>query len=97
MKKKIAEKSANYITADIQVGRADVVADITNLNFEDEFFDFIICNHVLEHVSDEKVAYSEVRRCLKRNGKFVVTVPICWEQKTFEDSGINTPEGRQQF
>lgn len=87
----------NYITADIVPEGVDVIADITNLQFKDESFNYIICNHVLEHISDEKAALNEMRRCLKTNGKAVVTVPICWEQKTFEDPDIVTPEARIEY
>lgn len=97
LKDKLLLAKGRYITADIVPGAADVVADITKLQFEDETFDYIICNHVLEHVIDEKAALNEMRRCLKINGKAVVTVPICWEQKTFEDPDIVTPEARIEY
>lgn len=97
LKDKLLLAKGSYITADIVPGVAEVVADITNLQFEDGMFDYIICNHVLEHVVDEKAALSEMRRCLKANGKAVVTVPICWEQETFEDPDIVTPEARIEY
>ena len=51
----------NYVTVDITPGRADYVADITNmLQFSDNSFDYVIANHVLEHISDEAKAFSEI-------------------------------------
>ena len=54
LKKKYGEQ---YISADIMEGRADVVADITKLQFDNEQFEYIIYNHVMEHVYEEKKAF----------------------------------------
>jgi SAM-dependent methyltransferase len=43
-------------------------ADIHNLEFEDEQFDWVITDQVLEHVSDPKRAISETFRVLKKGG-----------------------------
>lgn len=83
-----------YITADIEEGRADKVEDITNISFSDNSFDFIICNHILEHIKDETRAFSELKRCIKENGKIIFSVPICWEINTFEDESIVTNKDR---
>lgn len=87
------KSSAEYITADICEGRGDVIEDITALSFEDETFDWIIFNHVLEHV-DEKKALYEVLRCLKHGGKAIITVPICWDVITVEDDSVISEEDR---
>jgi len=96
LEKLLRQKVKAYITADIQPERADVVADITKLQFQNEQFDYVICNHVLEHISDEKKALEEVKRCLKKRGKFIVTVPICWQEKTYEDPDIASEEDRDK-
>ncbi len=49
--------------------------DITQLPFNDESFGFIMANHVLEHIKDEKKALSEIYRVLKSNGKALLQVP----------------------
>ena len=40
-----------YINGDSNpLMNCDIRLDITDTNFEDKFFDVIICNHVLEHI-----------------------------------------------
>ena len=47
-------------------GKALVVADVAHLPFDDKFFDFVYCSHVLEHVEDPMAACSEIARVGKR-------------------------------
>lgn len=86
-----------YISADIMSGRADVIANIVNLQFHNEEFDYIICNHVMEHICEEKRAFSEVRRCLKPGGILIFTAPICWTQETYEDDNVLTVDDRIRY
>lgn len=71
--------------------------DITAIPFEDDFFDVIICCHVLEHIPDDALAMKELRRVLKRGGWAVLQVPLDYgREKTYEDFSITTPEGRKE-
>ncbi len=63
-----SQKNLEYITADIESPIADVKADICNLPFEDEEFDVILCNHVLEHIQDDGKAMNELYRVMKKGG-----------------------------
>ncbi|WP_439394136.1 class I SAM-dependent methyltransferase [Bradyrhizobium sp. PMVTL-01] len=49
--------------------------DLVRLNYEDETFDAILCNEVLEHVPDEHGSLSELRRVLKGDGKLFLFTP----------------------
>ncbi len=87
--------NCTYITADIVPGIADYAADMTNLHqFGDGSFDYVIANHVLEHIQDEAKAFSELKRVLKPNGKLIISFPICTDMLTYEDASITTEEGR---
>ena len=72
--------------------------NILNLIFEDSTFDIIICNHVLEHIEDDKKAMAELYRVLKPGGTAILQVPIskCLD-KTFEDLTIVTPIERERI
>lgn len=39
-----------YISGDLNPLAANRKIDITDINFEDSHFDFIIYNHILEHI-----------------------------------------------
>lgn len=85
----------NYTTCDIESPLADVKADIQDLPFEDNKFDVIFCNHVLEHVNDDKKALSELFRVMKPNGWGIFQVPIRYQlEKTFEDPSITDRKER---
>ena len=68
------------------------------MNFKDNFFDVIICNHVLEHVKDDQKAMSELFRVLKPEGFAILQIPISkTARETFEDFSITTPEDREKY
>lgn len=70
-------------------------ADITNLYFENESFDIIICNHVLEHVFDDSIAIRELYRVLKKGGFAIVQVPLAVNlEKTIESTIQMTEKDR---
>ena len=76
----------------------DIRLDIADMNFEDNFFDVIICSHVLEHVKDDQKAMHELFRVLKPKGIAILQVPISkTARETFEDFSITTPEGREKY
>ena len=61
-------QNIEYITGDLESPIADVKFDIQDIPFEDECFDIVICNHVLEHVPDDRKAMVEIQRILKNGG-----------------------------
>jgi SAM-dependent methyltransferase len=50
------QKNIDYTTTDLFSPLADVKADICHLPFEDNTYDIILCNHVLEHIPDDTKA-----------------------------------------
>ena len=71
-------------------GKKTLKMDITNITFDDNFFDAIICNHVLEHVPDDNKAMREMYRVLKPGCWAIINVPLDMSRDaTFEDATIN--------
>jgi len=88
-------KHWKYTTADLNSPLADFKVDICKLPFEENSFNLIICNHVLEHVHDHIKAISELYRVLKKGGTLIAQVPIDIKRaKTYEDFSITDPDER---
>lgn len=51
--------------------------DGQKLPFEDAAFDFVSCNHVLEHIFETEKFLKEIRRVLRPGGLAVISVPNC--------------------
>jgi len=91
-------KNIEYTTTDLESPIADVKADICNLPFEDNSYDFIICNHVLEHIPDDTKAMQELFRVLAPGGTAIVQVPYDRKRSTtFEDDTITDPKERARI
>jgi predicted SAM-dependent methyltransferase len=90
-------KNIEYVSVDLNSPLAQIKMDITNINMEDEIFDVIICNHVLEHIEDDASAMKELYRVLKFGGFAILQVPISHEiDKTYEDPRIVNPSDREK-
>lgn len=91
-------KHLDYTTTDLNSPIADVKADICDLPFEDNSFDTIICNHVLEHIEDDTKAMMELYRILKPKGMAILQIPQDLDRKTtFEDNNIVDPKERAKI
>jgi len=64
--------------------------------FDRNIFDAIICQHVLEHIRQDREVMTELFRVLKPGGWAAISSPIRWDQKTFEDPTITDPEERER-
>ena len=62
--------------------------DLRNLSFQDDFFDLVISEDVLEHVDDYEKAFLEIYRVLRPNGFHIFTVPLYGDRKTRKKSLI---------
>lgn len=72
-------------------------ADVTAIPFDDNHFDIIFCNHVLEHIPDDRRAMSELYRVMKPGGWGIFQVPIDYNRKTtYEDFTITDPKEREK-
>ncbi|MGB7785534.1 MAG: methyltransferase domain-containing protein [Salinimicrobium sp.] len=91
-------KNLDYTTTDLESPLADVKADICDLPFEDNSFDFILCNHVLEHIPDDEKAMQELYRILEPGGTAILQIPQeLNREKTFEDDSITDPKERAKI
>jgi ubiquinone/menaquinone biosynthesis C-methylase UbiE len=91
-------KNLEYTTTDLNSPIATVKADICDLPFDDNAYDFIICNHVLEHIPDDTKAMQELYRVLAPGGIAILQVPYEADRNTtFEDDTITDPKERAKI
>lgn len=87
------KKQMNYIPIDSFEHGYDyphylIQMDLLHLDIEDDTIDFVMCNHVLQDIADDKRAIQEIYRVLKPGGKAVLQVPISnMIDKTIEHTG----------
>ena len=92
------QENLEYITSDLESPIADVKADICNLPFDDNSFDVVFCNHVLEHIIDDTKAMQELYRVLKKGGFGIFQIPQdLSREKTFEDNTITNRKERAEI
>jgi SAM-dependent methyltransferase len=94
-------RSVQYVAADLAPDQYSYASpakiDVTRIPLSDAEFDLVICNHVLEHVTDDRRAMRELFRVLKPGGRAILQVPISPRlTKTFEDPGITDPRDRER-
>ncbi len=89
------QKNIQYTTTDLFSPLADVKADICNLPFEDNQYDVLFCNHVLEHIPDDTKAMQELYRVLKPGGMAILQIPQDLNRAiTFSDDSITDEKER---
>jgi SAM-dependent methyltransferase len=89
------QKNLDYTTTDLLSPLADVKADICHLPFEDNAYDVILCNHVLEHIPDDNKAMQELYRVLKPGGMGIFQIPQdLLRATTFSDDTITDQKER---
>ena len=90
-------KNLDYLTADLDSPIADVKMDIHNIQYPDNTFDVVFCNHVLEHVTDDIQCMSELCRVLTPGGLAIMQVPLDpTKEVTDEDPNLEDPEERKR-
>lgn len=91
-----------YRTADLIIDGVDDRIDITDMKtYKDSSFDFFICSHVVEHVSDDTKAFSELHRVLSPEGRGIIMTPIIDRDNVQDDgnfeSNPSVPERWKRF
>lgn len=87
-----------YITADLESPLADMHFDVQQIPLSDNDVEVVICNHILEHVADDRQALRELYRILKPGGWGIVLSPVELSRAdTFEDDTITDPAERTRI
>jgi SAM-dependent methyltransferase len=89
-----------YVKGDLAPSRPGVVPmNVTALKAADRSFDLVICNHVLEHVPDDRKALSELHRVLRPGGDAILQTPYApkLQQSREHDPAVATEADCLEF
>lgn len=85
----------HYVAGDLDTYFGAQRINVTDLSqFADGSFDAVVCNHVLEHVPDDRAAMREIRRVLADGGWGLLLVPDVRNAVTDEDPSITDVQER---
>jgi hypothetical protein len=87
----------DYLSGDLSNPQSMVRMDITAIESPSDYFDVILCSHVLEHVPEDRKAMAELFRVLKPGGWAILQVPIGPAEETFEDPTVTDPVERARL
>ena len=95
IRKKLEENTRlSYITVELEITEP---IDTISIDQKDDLFDIIICNHVLEHVRNDRKTMAELFRALKPGGWAILQEPIAAVlDKTVENVSEAAPEDREK-
>jgi SAM-dependent methyltransferase len=93
-----ASMPLEYVRGDLHPTNASIKKiDLQAVPYSSEYFDFVLANHVLEHVQDDSKALQEIFRILVPGGHAILQTPYARGlNQTFEDPAIQTDEARFQ-
>lgn len=89
-----AQPAIAYYSGDLVSSYADLHFDLCDMPFREGFFDVVICNHVLEHIPDDRAAMAEIFRVLRPGGRAILMVPLSGRPQTYENWAITAPQDR---
>lgn len=98
LRKLYSDVPERYVTADLESPLADMHFDIQQMPLADGSFDVVICNHILEHVEDDRRALREIFRVMRSGGWGIILSPVDLSRaETFEDDTVTDREERTRL
>lgn len=95
MKKWCKRNHIQVTTADL-FAPADLKLDLCSIQQPDDSWDWIVCNHVLEHVENYQTALHELCRILKPGGTLIISFPILSSLPTVIEETEHTEENKKK-
>jgi SAM-dependent methyltransferase len=89
---RVKYRASRYVAGDLTARFGPERLDVTDLHFAGGEFDAVICNHVLEHVPEDRRAMREIRRVMRPGAWALLLVPQIEGATTFETPDITDPD-----
>lgn len=70
------QRGWDYLSSDLNSAHAMVHADLRAMPMPDDSFDALVCFHVMEHIVDDRPAFSEIARLIRPDGFGLIFVPL---------------------
>lgn len=86
-----------FLTYELSVYGGYNSLDLQQIDRNDNAYDIVICNHVLEHIPDDNKAISELLRIIKRLGIIELMVPLPSILDITRDWGYAIPEQHNHY
>ncbi|HAQ01083.1 MAG TPA: hypothetical protein DCQ35_14015, partial [Rhodospirillum rubrum] len=77
-----------FTTFEVSVFGGDNHLDLQAIDRPNGAYEWVLCNHVIEHVADDGLALAELLRILAPGGVIELTVPDPFSQRLTEDWGF---------
>lgn len=77
-----------FRSAEVSIYKKRNSLDVQAIDRCDESYDVVVCNHVLEHVADDRTAFGELIRILRPEGILQLSVPSPATRDTTEEWGF---------
>lgn len=92
-----SQSLSRYVQADLMPDRPGIEAvDLSRMPYPDSSFDLVVANHVLEHVTDDRRALSEIVRVLRAGGAALLQTPFSvLLANTIEEPELKSAEARK--
>lgn len=91
------QSNLTYLTGDLESPIADIHFDLHAIPLEDNRFDVVFCNHVMEHVRDPNQCMKEIYRVMNKGAWAIMQVPQDFNrEETYENAEITSPEEREK-
>lgn len=91
------QANLEYLTGDLESPIADIHFDLHSIPLENNRFDVVFCNHVMEHVQNPLQCMQEIYRVMKPGAWAIMQVPQDMSRETtYEDASIVSPEEREK-
>lgn len=98
LKPRFAAHPGRYVTADLESPLADLHFDVQQIPMADNSVEVVLCNHLLEHVADDRKALRELHRILSPGGWGILLSPVDpGYEHTYEDDSITDPDERTRI
>lgn len=73
-------EAADFEEVDKPYAKSTYVCDLKDIPVEDNRYDYILFNQVMEHLPEPKIVLLELNRVLKPGGKMIYTGPFFYEE-----------------